>query len=152
MAYKYQEIIFSGLLFLLGVALFWHTFAEQYQPAFTLDNEMSPMLYPRIILGGWSILSLLMFINALRSTPVVKEFCWKRVFMALGMMLALIVLINLIGFIIPAVLFFLGFALFLGYRKYLIAVCFAVVVPVVIFFIFDRGLGVLLPTCPWSIM
>lgn len=149
MTYKYQEIIFSVILLLAGLALFAHTFAEEYQTVFVMEGEMSPMLYPRILLGGWSILALIMLVRALKVPPTVKDFCWSKVFMALGMMFALIVLINLIGFIIPAVLFFLSFALFLGYRRYVITVCFAIAVPVIIFFIFDRGLGIMLPTCPW---
>lgn len=147
MKYKYQEVIFSGAMLAAGLTLLSHTFADQYQNLLTGDDVLSPIFFPRVILTGWCVTAFLMLVNACRlPEKLSKEFKTGHVLVAFGLMLVLLAGILSIGFIAAGIPFVLAFSLFLGYKRKKVAAIAAVIIPLALWLIFEKGLGVLLPS------
>lgn len=152
MQYKYQEALFSLLMLALGVFFLAHTFSDQYQSLLTGDAFLSPMFYPRMILAGWCLLAAAMLAQALRlpGKKVARAFNGRQVMLALLIMVAMLALLVCFGFLAAAIPFVFCFSLFLGYRNRLIAAIASVCVPVLLYVLFDKALGVILPAGMWS--
>ncbi|HIU17122.1 MAG TPA: tripartite tricarboxylate transporter TctB family protein [Candidatus Avidesulfovibrio excrementigallinarum] len=150
MSYKYQEVVFSLLMLGVGVFLLAHTFSDQYQTLLSGDGVLSPMFYPRVILAGWCVLSVAMTVQALKlPATLVKAFNVRQVVCALLLMVAMLILLACFGFLVAAIPFVFGFALFLGYKNKLVAAIAAVIIPVLLYVLFDKGLGIILPAGVW---
>lgn len=151
MRYKYQEAIFSALMLAVGLFLLAHTFAGRYQNLLTGDDVLAPMFYPRVVLTGWCLMATGMTINALRlSGTLCKTFNVKQVIFAMLLMAAMLTLLVCFGFMAGAVPFVFCFALFLGYRHKRRAAAAAFAIPLLLYLIFDKVLGVSLPTPLWQ--
>lgn len=151
MQYKYQEALFSLLMLALGIFFLAHTFSEQYQSLLTGDAVLSPMFYPRMILAGWCLLAAAMLVQALRlpGKKAAKAFNGRQVLLALLIMVGMLALLVCFGFLVAAVPFVFCFSLFLGYRNRLFAAIASICVPVLLYIIFDKALGVILPAGIW---
>ena len=151
MSYKVQEILFAVVMLLAGLVLLLHTYSAQYQMLLTGDGEIGPMFYPRIILYGWCVMAAGMVVQAARlQAGIVKAFNVKKVAQAIVLMFALLGLILCFGFIVAAVPFVYCFARFLGYPHRAKAIAAAIIIPVLLWLVFDKGLGVILPAPVWS--
>jgi len=151
MKYKYQEATFSCLMLLIGVFLLAHTYSEQYQHLLTGDEILAPMFYPRIVLYGWCAMAAGMMINAMRLPDTVRRaFNLKKVVQALCLMLVMLGVMLCFGFVIAAVPFVFCFSMFLGYRRKWVAATASLVIPALLYVLFDKGLGVILPAPIWQ--
>lgn len=153
MQYKYRESLFGATMLVVGLILFMHTYADQYQNLLTNNVEnISPMFYARVIFGGWCLLALGMCVQSLLfQNNIAKPFNWRSVFVALSMIGLLVIAINFIGFIIAASLFFFSFAVYLGFKSKIIAAVAAVGISYGILLVFDKILGVILPVPIFSL-
>lgn len=151
MKYKYQESTFSALMLLVGLFLLAHTFADRYQSLLIEEDVLAPMFYPRMVLSGWCLMALLMAVNALRQAGNEhKAFDFKKVFLAMLLMLGMLGMLVCFGFVVAAVPFIFCFALFLGYRRKWWAGVAALAIPIILYLVFERGLGISMPTPIWQ--
>ena len=152
MSYKYQEAFFSLLMLGVGIFLLAHTFSDQYQTLLSGEGVLSPMFYPRAILVGWCVLAAAMTVQALRlPEKVSKAFNAWQVICALLLMVAMLVLLACFGFLVAAIPFVFCFAMFLGYKNKLAAAVAAIIIPVLLSFLFGKVLGIILPTGIWNL-
>ena len=153
MQYKYRESLFGAAMLVVGLLLFIHTYADQYQNLLTNNAEhISPMFYSRVIFGGWCLMALGMCVQPLLSCRnISKPFNWRSVFIALAMIGLLVTAISYIGFMVSASLFFFSFAVYLGFKNKLVAAAAAIGISYGIFLIFDKVLGVILPVPVFSL-
>ena len=147
MGYRKVELTFSAVFFLLGMLLFIHTFDSAYAVLET-DLSKGPVFFPRIVLTVWMGCSLAIFINAFFKKDSTKEFLWGKVLPGWHLIGVFVLLYDLIGFIAAGLIFFFSMALFMGYRntKILIPTVFSYVL--ILYFIFTRVLGFVLPGLP----
>ena len=147
MHYRYHDIFFGTAMLLIGALLFMHTYDSQYLDLLTNNAEhTSTMLYARIVLGGWCFMGTCMCVQALlRKVSVDKNYNWKSILVVLAMILAMLVGISIVGFIISASLFFFCFAVYLGFKNKAVAAIMAVGISILIFYIFDKAMGIILP-------
>lgn len=152
MNYKYQEALFSALMLLIGLFLLAHTYMDRYQNLLTGDDVLAPMFYPRVVLVGWCLMAALMVVNALRLPQTLrKAFNVKQVLLAMLMMAAMLALLVCFGFMAGAIPFVFAFSLYLGHRRKWQAAVASLVIPLLLYVIFDRLLAVSLPTPLWQL-
>jgi hypothetical protein len=144
MTYKKLECLFGALLLLSGMGLLYHTFSPRYEDM-AQDISVGPMFFPRIVLTLWLLCSAGIIIQALHSRKETQEFLWKRVCIVFLLMALFVALFMYGGFILTGSLFFIAMSAFLGYRRPLVLIPFAVIYIVFVDYLFRELLLFYLP-------
>ena len=123
-------------------------------PNLSLPGTPGPTLFPWLITTGWLVLSLaLLFFGALgiRNKPkkTRKNSTTKKPCIAVITFLTYLILLPLIGFILSSTFFFAGLMWLYGERHKTKIMLTSMVIPIIIFYFFTAGLGILLPSGPW---
>ncbi|KPB02343.1 tripartite tricarboxylate transporter TctB family protein [Ahrensia marina] len=140
------NIIFALALLLLGGALFAHSFAARYA-AMGIGSPVNPVFFPRILLGLWILLGVVILIKAIRSPVNFKENThrWQE---PLGMIAAVAVSIwamRWLGYIGVAGPLAFACGWLLGYRRLVILIAIAALSAIFTWWLFDQALGIPLP-------
>ena len=141
-----------GLLFLLGVLVFWDTYRVE-QPAFNLT--VSPRVFPYAIAFFLMILSLILAIKILKgdlATPEglapedeVKPSDFKTFGVVLGSLIAFLLLVERAGFVVAASVTFFGITVAFGDKKHLKTGVFGTIFIFLVYMAFTKFLNVPLP-------
>lgn len=140
------HILFALTLLALGGGLFAHSFASRYD-SMGIGSSVSPVFYPRILLGLWMALSVIVLAQAfLRPGGAGQaQRSWAAPLTIMAAVAGSIWAMRYLGYIgIAAPLAFICGWL-LGYRRPLILILVALVIGLASWWLFDRALGIPLP-------
>ncbi|MBU2235144.1 MAG: tripartite tricarboxylate transporter TctB family protein [Proteobacteria bacterium] len=152
------ELVFSLLIFVGSLFLFWVTGSFQEGRTVLQDAQMGPAFWPRFILGCLIILSGIVSVGTIRK--IAKEKAWGeslmtmdrgrvRFFAAIGLIVAYLFLLKITGFIITTPLFMIAFMLLLGEKSKGWILGVSVVMTGIIVVLFTKAMYVPLPRGVW---
>jgi len=151
------ELIFSLLIFLGSLLLYWVT--GSFGRGTVLQGaQMGPAFWPRFILGSLILLSGIVSVGTIRK--IIKEKAWGeslmtmdrgkiRFFAAIGLSVAYLVLLPVLGFIAITPVFMIAFMVLLGEKStgWIIGVSLAMTAVIVV--LFTKAMYVPLPRGVW---
>ena len=139
------------------------------QGDFTALAAFSPLFFPRIVLWGWAALAafvLVVDVRALRrergaeaadgggdgagDDARLDRATWVRIAAVVLAMGAFVQLVTTLGFVLSGVAFTLAVLLVLGIRSWPTLLAYGTLLPIALFALFHHGLGLPLPTSPFS--
>ena len=133
--------IFFGILTLTGAALFIHTFMAD-----AAGHGMGEsFMYPRVILTLWIIFGFTAFVQGLRQHPVFTGDKTLTLLLAISAMTFLCFALVPLGFMFTGFIFFIGYALALGYRRLIVVIPSAAGTTVALWLMFEKFLDIPLP-------
>ncbi|MDC0434433.1 tripartite tricarboxylate transporter TctB family protein [bacterium] len=136
----------SLTLLLSGCALYASTLGASYAD---LGGAFSPVFFPRIILSGWILLSMLsMLADVLRAENTVSV-RWRVIVVVTCALFAYIKLISILGFFFSSFLFSIILLAATGQRKWLDILLFSLIVPGSLVALFNHVLTMPLPVSPF---
>ncbi|MEG2143774.1 MAG: tripartite tricarboxylate transporter TctB family protein [Oscillospiraceae bacterium] len=148
------ELFFNGLLFLFFGYCFIDIGKVSHLPG---SDPMGAALWPQIILV-LLIISLAINIYGIikkekaNSEKVVKiggamikEFFTSKLFVGMVLVAALAVLLDPLGFVPATFLFLIAYGYLLGQRNHVKAVLYSLIITIILFFLFSKGLSIMLP-------
>lgn len=138
--------LFVGIaLILLSVAV-WITSGQFPSVG---DTDVGPGFFPRLIVNGLILMSLVLIAAAFRPGQAAEEAgpptSWRRTILGFVCMFVFLALVYLGGFHLATPVFLLGFMWLFGYRKPIASILVAVLVTLFIYLIFETVLQVPLP-------
>ena len=139
-----------AVLFLAMSLLLWgETFRDDYHLS-RASHAMGPAFFPRIVLSGMVLLSLIVIADAFRrESGSVKFEGMAPVLGLVAITIAYGVAIFWIGFLLSSFLFIVAASLILGYRKLVVIVPVAAAYVLAVWFTFQEILLIILPASPW---
>jgi len=151
------ELVFSLLIFLGSLFLYWVT--GSFQERTVLQGaQMGPAFWPKFILGCLILLSGIVSVGTIRR--IAKEKAWGeslmtmdrgklRFFAAIGLSVAYLILLPVLGFIAITPVFMIAFMLLLGEKSkgWIIGVSIAMTAVIVV--LFTKAMYVPLPRGMW---
>ena len=147
---KAGRVAFSGLLLLVGVALFASLPSEGATPAGP-SGALDPYLYPRLLLLAWIALAAVALLQASLFSPATStQRDWITALGLITLCGLFIWLILTIGFLLAAWAFFLAAAWLLGYRRLPVLLGVGLVAPAGIWWLFHHVIQIRLPTSAWT--
>lgn len=130
--------------------LWWETSKPQYQADKVQDYGFDPAFFPRILLGVWVVLSVLVLVRALKVwNERVDGQRWARLAGSIAITVGYVSLMSLIGFALASMVFAIAIQLFLGLRGPVLVPAIAVTFPLATWYSFVYLLAIPLPTSPW---
>lgn len=146
------ELGLAGMLLALGVFLL----VETQRIAIPVSaNSIGPRFFPTVVGGVLVVVALWLAVDVLRGgagemeaaedVDVSRSSDWKTLALLSAVFLGHAVLLEPLGFPVAAALLFFGVAASLGSRRWARDAAVAVVLAVLVFVVFARGLGVGLP-------
>ncbi len=144
------DVIYGAVMFAVGALLFWASTDPRYVAMPGMGAGSNPMFFPRILLALWMLLALLIAARGLlaRGEPVPRQ-RWAQVGLVLALVAGYTWLITAVGFLLASVLLCLALMLALGYRRLVVVGAVTVLLPTVIWYVFEFVLKIPLPTSPW---
>lgn len=143
-----ERVVALLVLFLAGIALLMTTFSGEYAG---LGAALSPVFFPRIILGLWIGLTLIALVQDGMSREGVEPI--EKVGALLIFVVAAVIYVNLVtrlGYMLSSVPFsVIGLVVF-GIRYPVVIAAYAVVVPGAILLLFNYILKLPLPVSPFT--
>lgn len=151
------ELIFSLLIFVGSLALYWVTgsFGERTT---LLGAQMGPAFWPRFLLGALILMTGIVSVGTIRK--IIKEKAWGeslmtmdrgkvRFFAAIGLGVAYLFLLPVLGFIAITPLFMIAFMVLLGEKSkgWIIGVSISMTAVIVV--LFTKAMYVPLPRGVW---
>jgi len=151
------ELIFSLLIFVGSLFLYWVT--GSFQERTTLqDAQMGPAFWPRFLLGCLILLSGIVSVGMIRR--IAKEKAWGeslmtmdrgkvRFFAAIGLSVAYLIFLPVLGFVAVTPLFMIAFMILLGEKSkgWILGVSIAMTGIIVV--LFTKAMYVPLPRGVW---
>lgn len=139
-----------GLLFLAIALVLWgETFRDSYHLS-RASHATGPAFYPRIVLAGMILLSVLVIADAIRKERgSVKLEGVKPVLGLVAITVAYGIAIFSIGFLVASFLYIVAVSVALGYRRLPVIVPVAAAYAVAVWFVFQEVLLIILPASPW---
>jgi len=153
------ELVFSLLIFVGSLFLYWVT--GSFGARISLGGgaaQMGPAFWPRFLLGALILLSGIVSVGMIRR--IAKEKAWGeslttmdrgkfRFFAAIGLSIAYLFLLPVMGFIAITPLFLIGFMLLLGEKSkgWILGVSIGMTVIIVV--LFTKAMYVPLPRGVW---
>lgn len=138
---------------LLGIGI-WYGVLTAALPERTLPNTPGPSFFPWLITGFLMLLSAALLVQGIgrlkteETTPPSATGSRRRVF-ALLWFAAYLAALPSAGFWPASIPFFAGLMVLYGARSRLVVVAVAVVVPLLLFFLFRYGFQIFLPRGVW---
>lgn len=151
------ELIFALLIFVVSLFLYWVT--GSFGTGTVMQGaQMGPAFWPRFLLGGLLLLSVVVSVETIRK--ITKERAWGeplltmdrgkiRFFAAIGLGVAYLVLLPVLGFIAITPVFMIAFMRLLGEKSkgWILGVSVAMTATVVV--LFTKAMYVPLPRGVW---
>lgn len=120
------------------------------------STELGAEQWPQIILA---LLVLMLIINIVKivknlktvsgekklNASTLKGFFTSKLFIGIVIIFVLAILLGKIGFIPSCILFLIAYSRLLGEKRWLFSLICAAVITVVLYFVFSRGLSIMLP-------
>jgi hypothetical protein len=146
-------LIFSLLIFVGSLLLYWVTGSFKGQ-----DAQMGPAFWPRVILSAIILLSGIVSVGTIRK--LAKEKAWGeslmtmdrgklRFFAAIGLSLAYLVLLPVLGFIAITPVFMIAFMVLLGEKSKGWIIGISIAMTAIIVVLFTKAMYVPLPRGVW---
>lgn len=142
--------VVGTVILAITVYLFYHTFDEVYQTSI-LTAGRGPVFFPRIILGGMLLFSVVVILEGVNEEPA-AGLAPKSLALIVSVILLTgiyIYSIGAAGFLISTIVFTFLLPLLLGYRNLLICGAIAIIYPFVVWYVFEKVFLIILPTSPW---
>lgn len=151
------ELIFSILIFVASLLLFWATGSFEKQTVLQ-GAEMGPAFWPRFILGALILLAGIVSVGTIRK--IIKEKAWGeslltmdrgkvRFFAAIGLCIAYLVLLPIAGFIAITPFFMITFMVLLGEKSWGWILLISIAMTAIIVVLFTKAMYVPLPRGEW---
>jgi hypothetical protein len=144
-----RDLLAGALLLIVGIGYGVLTLAL---PNRSLPNTPGPALFPTIISCGIVLLSIALIVRAVRSDnagdTVGAVFERSRTLALVGFLVFIIVL-PYAGFLAASIPFFAGMTWLYGERRIAVAAVSALLVPLLLYYVFRFGFLVLLPAGIW---
>lgn len=141
MGYRILAPAFFGVLALVGSGLFVHTFTE----AEGMYGAAESFMYPRFTLTLWILFALVSFAQSLRrQAPAGRRGAGTLLLAAAAMTFLCLALVPL-GFLLTGFIFFVAYALALGYRRLAVVVPSAACTTALLWLLFEKFLDIPLP-------
>ena len=151
------ESIFSLLIFAGSLLLYWVTGSFQGRTVLQ-DAQMGPAFWPRFILVSLILLSGIVSVGTIRR--IAKEKAWGeslmtmdrgkvRFFAAIGLSVAYLILLPIMGFIAITPVFMIAFMLLLGEKSMGWIISVSVAMTAIIVVLFTKAMYVPLPRGVW---
>lgn len=149
------EILFS--LVLLGISGYAFAYVQSTAAATTYTDPLGTAFWPSLMLIILAVLLVINIVNIVRNTPkekrnfnILKEMNLKAIvksnlFWGMVGMVLYALLLPVTGFLLTSFLLAIYMAYFLGERRKLVLVLFAFLSVTIIFIVFYRIMGILLP-------
>ena len=151
------ELIFALLIFVVSLFLYWVT--GSFGTGTVLQgSQMGPAFWPRLLLGALLLLSVVVSVGTIRK--IAREKAWGeslltmdrgkvRFFAAIGLGVAYLILLPVLGFIAITPVFMIAFMLLLGEKSkgWIIGVSIAMTAIIVV--LFTKAMYVPLPRGVW---
>ena len=123
-------------------------------PDRTLPGTPGPAFLPWLITAGWLALSTALLVRGLlgggKKSDVIEYHIPTQSWLALVGFAAYLLLLPTLGFIVASILFFAGLTWLYGERNKLFIALTAIIIPIVLFYLFAAGFQVLLPRGLWG--
>ncbi|MED5535780.1 MAG: tripartite tricarboxylate transporter TctB family protein [Pseudomonadota bacterium] len=123
-------------------------------PDRTLPGTPGPAFLPWLITAGWLALSTALLVRGLlgggKKSDVIEYHIPTQSWLALVGFAAYLLLLPTLGFIVASILFFAGLTWLYGERNKLLIALTAIIIPIVLFYLFAAGFQVLLPRGLWG--
>lgn len=148
------DLFFNLLLFLFFGYCMVDSFKLVNLPG---ADPMGSAMWPQIILALLLVCLLVNMRNIIKKNKAepdkveklnlqtIKKFFTSKLFIGMVLAVALAVLMEPLGFIITCALFVMGYGVLLGMRKYLQLGLLSVGISFLLFFLFSKGLSIMLP-------
>ena len=151
------ELIFSLLIFVGSLFLYWVTGSFGGRTVLA-GAQMGPSFWPRFILGSLILLSGIVSVGLIRK--IIKEKAWGeklltmdrgkvRFFAAIGLSVAYLVLLPIMGFIAITPIFMIAFMALLGEKSWGWIIGVSLAMTAVIVVLFTKAMYVPLPRGEW---
>ncbi|MBE0557446.1 MAG: tripartite tricarboxylate transporter TctB family protein [Proteobacteria bacterium] len=151
------ELVFSVLIFIASLLLYWVT--GSFGTGTVLQgSQMGPAFWPRLLLGAMILLSGIVSVGLIRR--IAREKAWGeallamdrgkvRFFAAIGLSVAYLALLPVVGFIAITPVFMIAFMVLLGEKSkgWIIGVSIAMTAVIVV--LFTKAMYVPLPRGEW---
>jgi len=141
--------VIGGACFVAAAVLWIHTYDDAYAVSAATAGR-GPVFFPRILLALMAVLSVWVAVNGL--TEEHKRLAARQsgtVLAAIGVTAGYILTMTGLGFTLSTLLFCLALPLVLGYRRYAVILGFALVTPIVSWYIFEKIFQIILPSAAW---
>lgn len=142
------EAIAGMLLLGIGVLLFVHSFDEKYA-GMGIGAEFGPVFYPRVLLVLWILLAGILTVQTLWRTRAIAAQDWLMIVRVMVIVSASTLLMEVIGFLLSAILFCIAYPWVTGYRRPVGLILVGLIFPVVVWYLFENVLMIRLPANPW---
>jgi hypothetical protein len=144
-----MDAVYGGVLLLIGALLMLSTFDTRYQ-GIGIGSDLSPMFFPRILLGLWLGLAAAILVRGLHASGG----DWPHQMKARTAGVIAVVLVSTwamtaVGFLFAMIPCFIIVSVLLGYRRPLPILLLGLFVPIATWFVFTTLIEVFLPTSPW---
>lgn len=148
-----SELLFSTLIFLASLVLYW--VAGSFGKSTVLQGaQMGPSFWPRILLGALILLTGIVTVGTIKK--MIREKAWNesllrmdaaniRFFIAIGLGVAYLTLLPLVGFIAITPFFMIAFMLLLGEKSKVWIIGVSIGMTAVIVIMFTKAMYVPLP-------
>ncbi|MGI9258799.1 MAG: tripartite tricarboxylate transporter TctB family protein [Gammaproteobacteria bacterium] len=144
-----RDLLAGALLLIFGIGYGLLTLAL---PNRSLPNTPGPALFPTIISAGLISLSIALIVRSVRkgeSGATAAAVFERSQTLALAGFLAFIVVLPYAGFVAASIPFFAGMTWLYGERRVVVVAVSALLIPLLLYYVFRFGFQVLLPVGIW---
>lgn len=147
-----RDIIFGTCMLAVGGLLWWETSKPRYQADKVQDYGFDPAFFPRVLLGLWFLLTIVILARSVVVwSQEVEPQNWGRLAGSVVLSAAYIWLMDGIGFLFASVAFAIAIMVFLGLRRPMWIGLVGVLFPLLTWYCFVFLLQIPLPTSPWFV-
>ena len=153
MSMSAKNVVAGLVLLLIGLA---YGFLAMQLPERSVPNVPGPAFFPGVVATIIVILSLALLIKGLlglrKESLTAKGGLSLSVWpiLMLGWWLAFIMILPYAGFVLAAIPFYAGLMAMCDERRWAVITAGAIIIPVLLFYLFRDGLNILLPLGVWS--
>ncbi|WP_210529721.1 tripartite tricarboxylate transporter TctB family protein [Rubellimicrobium arenae] len=148
-AFRIGEAILGLIACVLAAYIAWGTWTA---PAVAARTVVGPGVFPSLIAAGLLAVGVRLLYDArAHDTPMtpIPPIDWPAVLIVGGSLLAFVLLLERLGWVLSGTLLFMGVARGFGSRAWLLSAVIGLVLTILVFVIFDGGLGLNLPVGEW---
>ncbi|MEZ5738058.1 MAG: tripartite tricarboxylate transporter TctB family protein [Burkholderiaceae bacterium] len=145
-----RDLLFSLLMLGIGGFLWWETTKDSYQQDKMQDYGFDPAFFPRILIGLWMAMAVVILLGSFRDWAARMEGQrWGKLAGALALTSAYAAAMHVIGFLFASIPFSALMMVWLGFRRPVIVMAIAVLFPLLTWYSFVHLLNIPLPVSPW---